>query len=178
VNYVAEVLAELSQWRKVIWLGQNDFSHDFCQEVLKQLVDPIKVPLNDVEESHHLFILVFLGLTRWTLRDKRDIWFECVRELESLTRNLGKFSSLPNISWLLMDNTNQRSRRKWQALRILKALHRLPTQQRIRVKQLFFALVTGNTLASTLTSGGIVALRDDFMAGLPRARRFSLLPGD
>jgi hypothetical protein len=176
VNHVEEVLSELSQWRKVTWLGTNDFSNDHYR-VLSKLVHPFNVPANDVEESHHLFILTFLGLTKWTLRDKRDIWFECVREMESLTRGLGKLLSLPNVSWLLMDNTSKRSHQKWQALRIIKVLHRLPTQQRIRVKQLLFALVTGDTLATTLTPGGIVALRDDFMAGLPRPRRFSLLPG-
>lgn len=178
VNHVADVLSELSQWRKVTWLGQNDISNEYCQEVLNKLVDPVKVPANDVEDSHHLFILTFLALTRWTLRDKRDIWFECVREIESLTQSLGKLSSLPNMSWSLMDSMNKRSHQKWQALRIIKVLHRLPTQQIIRIKKMFFALVTGDTTATNLTPGGIVALRDDFMAGLPRARRFSLFPGD
>lgn len=176
VKYVEEVLSELSQWQKVTWLGTNDFSEDHYR-VLGKLVDPLNVAANDVEASHQLFILSFLALTKWSLRDKRDIWFECVREMESLTRSLGNFCSLPNISWLLMDNTNKRSHQKWPALRMIKVLHRLPTRQRIRVKELLFALVTGNTLATTLTPGGIVALRDDFMAGLPRARRLSLLPG-
>jgi hypothetical protein len=177
VNYVEDVLTEVSQWRKVAWLGSNDFSNEYYQ-VLSKLVYPLRIPINDVEESHSLFILTFLGLTKWTLRDKRDVWFACVREMQVLTRNLGGFLSLPNVSWLLMDSINQKSHQKWKALRIIKVLHRLPNQKRIRVKQMFYALVTGDTQAATLTPGSIVALRDEFMAGLPRARRFSLLPGD
>lgn len=177
VNYVEEILSELSQWSKVTWLRTNDFSTEHYQ-TLGQLVDPLNVPANDVEESHQLFILCFLALTKWTLRDKRDIWFQCVREMEFLTRNLGCYCSLPNVSWLLMDSTNKRSHQKWQALRVIKVLHRLSTEQRIRVKELFFALVTGNALATTLTPNDIVALRADFMAGLPGMGRYSLLPGD
>ena len=98
--------------------------------------------------------------------------------MQVLSRSLGDFLSLPNMSWLLMDSINNKSHQKWKALRIIKVLHRLPHQKRIRIKQMLYALVTGDTQAATLTPGSIVALRDEFMAGLPRARRFSLLPGD
>ena len=57
-------------------------------------------------------------------------------------------------------------------------LRHLPNQQRNKVQQMFLALVTGDTPAATLIPGGIVALRDELMAGLPRAKRMRLLPGD
>jgi hypothetical protein len=177
VNFVDEVLSELSLWPKWTTLATNDFSQ-WHYQVLGQLIDPLNIPNNDVEESHQLFILCFLALTKWSFREQRGSWLESVREMETLTRDLGNFCSLPNVSWLLMDATNKKSRCKWQALRVIKVLHRLPTQQRVKVKELFFALVTGNALATTLTQGDIVALRQDFLAGLPQARRGSYFPGD
>ena len=166
VAFVEEILLELTQWPRWMTLATNDFSKWHFQ-VLDKLVHPLNVPANDVEESHHLFILTFLAMTKWEFREQRDTWLECVREMESLTRDLDKFCSLPNVSWMLMDITNKKSKQKWRALRLIKVLHRLSAWKRFQIKSLFFTLVTGNTLATTLTPGNIVGLRQDFMAGLP-----------
>ncbi len=174
VGFVQEILTELSQWSRWTSLATNDFSQ-WHYVVLGKLVDPLNTPSNQVQESHQLFILTFLAMTKWELREQRDVWLDCIREMESLTRDLGKFCSLPNVSWLLMDVTNKKSRQKWRALRVIKVLHRLPAKRKIEIKELLFALVTGNTLATTLSLASVVALREDFMAGLPQARRGSVV---
>ena len=117
------------------------------------------------DQSHKLFILVCMALTRYHVRTQAGRWQECLDSLEQGFQKM-KYRTVKDFSWAVVQSSLGGESRKWETVHALKVLYRIKPSTRGQVYQWLFDIVCG-----TGTGGALTRHREeiqvDALDGLP-----------
>lgn len=123
-----------------------------------------------VEGSYRLFCLLYLAVALWEYRELPSKSAEFCYRLNSQVREI-KIRDVYTTSalvWVLVRGVDHRIERKWQVLRVLKALHRPRAETRSLVSDFLFGLFDPTVSTRYLSNADIKKCGDEVLLGLAR----------
>lgn len=98
-------------------------------------------PEDDFEESYQMFILFYLSVALWELRDSVEGTMSLLCNFSLQCQQLASNYHLPDVTYILIRGLDGNRARKWQMLRPIKVLHRLSVEVRLKIKRFLFQVV-------------------------------------
>jgi hypothetical protein len=126
VNFVIRVLLALISWQDMSLTKAADMFQQPTEEYFpRAALQCIANPQNEVEYGYQMFILCYLGVALWESRDQPKSRQSMLQTFRFKFEQLGDQITLTNIIWILVGGIDNKRERKWQALRMIKVMHRL-----------------------------------------------------
>jgi hypothetical protein len=172
VNFFIRVLLALMSWQDVSLPKVTDMASWQPAEGYfpRAALYCVANPQNEVERAYQMFTACYLSVALWESKDHPKTRQALLQTFRAKFKKLGGQITLTNIIWILVDGIDGKRERKWQALRMIKVMHRL-TVPTMSLVTLFLSGLLDPEVPPTelvkLTQGDLDIIGEEAVAGLP-----------
>lgn len=161
-----------------LWVTQTQRLGNSNGSILGQSfrwLSELLVPAHDVFiGAEQMFLLCYLALALHEHRDSAQAPENFLQLLTENCQQLGPRFQLPNVLWIIFQDIDGASMRKYQALRLVRLMHRLSEKTKSKIEAFLSGIVIAGTGASTarqpvLTHDDLLVVSQEALAGLPHS---------